>query len=164
MTGLHCTASQHFVWEENPKWRCVDIFLSSLLKISKTIPSHFGSFLFVQLDVGKDGMNAPGFREHRAEGESEARHEDPGLDGADVSEGGLRGERRVEAEDDHSGVAEQTADYYQIIQIWRRHLDLSGNNFYTLVWQQRTQTNWKGVSKLKCFPSYFGFYKIKNNG
>ena len=47
-------------------------------------------------------MNAPRFREHGAKGESEARHEDPGLDCADVSEGGLRGEGGVQAEDDDS--------------------------------------------------------------
>ena len=85
-------------------------------------------------------MNAPRFREHGAKGESEARHEDPGLDCADVSEGGLRGEGGVQAEDDDSWVAEETAHYDEIIQIWRRHLDLSGNDFYTLVWWQRSQT------------------------
>ena len=45
-------------------------------------------------------MNPPGFGEHRAKGEGEAGHEDPGLDCADVSKGRLRGERRVQAEDD----------------------------------------------------------------
>ena len=78
-------------------------------------------------------MNAPCFRKHRSEGESEARHQDPGLDCADISEGWLGGEGGVEPEDDHPRVAEQTADYYQIIQIRRRHLDLSGNNVSTLV-------------------------------
>ena len=69
-------------------------------------------------------MNPPGFREHRAEGESKAGHENPGLDGADVSESRLRGEGRVQAEDDDPGVAEETAHYYQVIQVRRRHLDL----------------------------------------
>ena len=46
-------------------------------------------YLFVQLDIGEDGVNPPGLGEHRAKGEGEAGHEDPGLDCADVAEGRL---------------------------------------------------------------------------
>ena len=69
-------------------------------------------------------MNPPGFRKHRAEGEGKAGHENPGLDSADVSESRLRGERRVQAEDDDPGVAEETAHYDQVVQVRRGHLDL----------------------------------------
>lgn len=60
------------------------------------------------MDVCENGMDSPCFREHWAEGESEAGHEDPGLDCADVPEGWLRGEGGVKAEDDDTGVAEKT--------------------------------------------------------
>ena len=96
-------------------------------------PINFLSYLFVELDISKDWMNPPGFREHRPKGEREPGHEDPGLDSADVSEGRLWGERRVQAEDDDPGVAEETAHYYQVIQVRRRHLDLPDKNFNILI-------------------------------
>ena len=69
-------------------------------------------------------MNPPGLGEHRAEGEREAGHEHPGLDRADVAEGRLRGEGGVQPQDDHRGVAQEAANDDQVVQIWRRHLDL----------------------------------------
>ena len=71
-------------------------------------------------------MNAPRFREHGAKGESEARHEDPSLDCADVSEGRLRGEGGVQPQDDHRGVAQEAANDDQVVQVGRGHLDLPG--------------------------------------
>ncbi len=81
-------------------------------------------YLFVQLDVGKDGVNPPGLGEHRAEGQGEAGHEDPGLDRADVAEGRLRGEGGVQPQDDHRGVAQEAANDDQVVQVGRGHLDL----------------------------------------
>ena len=74
-------------------------------------------------------MDSPSFREHGAKAECEASHEDPGLHCADVSEGWLRGERGVETQDDDTGVAEETSNNYQIIQVWRGHLNLSEKDY-----------------------------------
>ena len=69
-------------------------------------------------------MNPPGLGEHRAEGEGEAGHEDPGLDRADVAEGRLWREGGVQAQDDHRGVAQEAAHDDQVVQVGRGHFDL----------------------------------------
>ena len=62
--------------------------------------------LLVELDIGEDGVDAPGLGEHGAEGEGEAGHEDPRLGGADVGEGGGGGDGGVQAKDYHTATAE----------------------------------------------------------
>ena len=62
--------------------------------------------LFVELNVGEDGMDSPGLAEHGAETEGEPWHQDPGPRCADVRKGLHRGHVGVQAQDDDRGVGE----------------------------------------------------------
>lgn len=79
----------------------------------------------VQLDVGKDGVDSKGFAEHRAEGQGETGHQNPGARVADVGKIVLAREARVEAENDHTGEGEDAADDDEIVQVGTGHLDVS---------------------------------------
>ncbi len=77
--------------------------------------SHF--YLFVQLDVGENGMHSPRLAEHGAEAQGEARHQDPRPRRADVGEGFGAGHVAVQSQDDHGRVGEDAADNDQVVQV-----------------------------------------------
>lgn len=56
------------------------------------VNKHVLLYLLVQLNIGEDGVDSPGLGEHRAEGQGEAWHKNPGPGGADVGEGCLAGQ------------------------------------------------------------------------
>lgn len=71
--------------------------------------------LLVQFDIREDGVDAPGFGEHGAEGEREAGHEGPDPSRANDGQGGFPREVRVQSQEDHARVGEQTADDDEIV-------------------------------------------------
>ena len=69
-------------------------------------------------------MDPPRLAEHGAEAEGEPGHEDPGPGRAHVREVGLRRQVGVQAKQDHGDVGQDAANDYQVVHVWRGHLDL----------------------------------------
>ena len=81
--------------------------------------------LLVELDVGEDGVDAPRFGEHGAEGEREAGHQGPDARRADHRQRRLARQVRIQAEQDDARVRQQAADDDHVVQVGTRHFDVS---------------------------------------
>ena len=89
------------------------------------------AYLFVDFDVSEDGVDAPRFGEHGAEGEREARHEKPRSPCANVGEEGDRGQLTVQPQENDTHVGEHAAHDDQVVQVRTGHFDIPETR-----WQQ----------------------------
>ena len=83
----------------------------------------FHHFL-IELYVGKDGVDTPGFAKHRPEAEGETRHQNPGTRRANIGKRLGARQVRVEAQNDDGSISEDAANDDQIIHVRRRHFDV----------------------------------------
>lgn len=82
------------------------------------------AYFFIELDVRKDGVDPPRLGEHRAEGERESGHQKPSPGRAYVRKGRDARQLRVQTQENYAAVRQHAPDYYEIVQMGRRHFDV----------------------------------------
>lgn len=82
-------------------------------------------YLLIELHVGEYGVYAPRFREHGAEGQRETGHQQPRSGRANIRERRHARQLRIQSEKDNAAVGQHAADDNEVVQMRRRHFDVS---------------------------------------